>query len=81
MVGCGGVCPSMPTGAPSSGKTPGSQTPGVLATLALDVQLDGVRKMPPKWGETTPPQFISDSSLMYLRHLQLSAATVGTVAA
>ena len=31
--------------AQKGGRTPGSQTPGVLATLGLRVQMDGSRKM------------------------------------
>ena len=34
--------------AQKGGRTPGSQTPGVPATLALNVLVDGVRKMPQK---------------------------------
>ena len=35
------------------GRTPGSQTPGVPSTLGLDVQLDGVRKMPQNTAKST----------------------------
>ena len=40
------VVPYATADAPNWGdRTPGSQTPGVPATLGLDVQLDGIRKM------------------------------------
>ena len=41
------VCRYPITVAPNwGGRTPGSQTPGVTATLGLNVQMDGGRKMP-----------------------------------
>ena len=55
VVCCGGgsnvelnahLCRYTSVGAPNQGgRTPGSQTPGVPATLGLNVQMDGGRKM------------------------------------
>ena len=40
------LCRYTSVGAPKwGGRTPGSQTPGVPATLGLNVQMDGGRKM------------------------------------
>ena len=66
VCGCGGggsdveldahLCRYTSVGAPNwGGRTPGSQTPGVPATLGLNVQMDGGRKMLQNCNKITPP--------------------------
>ena len=54
------LCRYTSVGAPNwCGRTPRSQTPGVPATLDLNVQMDGGRKMLQNCSKITPPQHLN----------------------
>ena len=74
------VCPyDIAAHAPNwGGRTPGSQTPGVPATLGLNVQMDGGRKMLQNCSKNTPPQHLNITTM---NESEAPPGRAGTVAA